>query len=448
MAMAAKRLQTVSAFLKQDVWQDPPDAGRFKMLILYTLRSILITINGLKNKMILLRASALSYSTLLAIVPALAIGFSMMKGMGFQNRLEHILISYLTAEQEELTQQIIRYISNTDFKALGAFGTILLIYAVIMMLANVERTFNELWGVTRSRRIIRKITDYISVLILGPLLIVLSTAMITSLSSSTVVQTIFHHYVFKNFFIFFKILIPHAMLWLAFTAMYILMPNTRVKFIPALIAGVVCGFTWETAFRLYTDFNIGLTRYNKIYGTFAVLPIFIIWLYISWIIVLIGAQLSNAIQHIKAYQQEFTKAVFSIREKETIAVYITLQIADRFHKGLPAIPADELSHALAIPVRITLNLLKVLADCGILQEIYTEDQTFQPARDLALIRMSDLYYAVRHADQGDWQVPADIRNPDFEKWLDGIRSGLDKHRGAVTLLDFISGSEDSCSTTN
>ncbi len=444
MAGAAAHLHAVSTFLKQDVWQDPPDAGRVKMLALYFLRSILITVNGLQNKMILLRASALSYSTLLAIVPALAIGFSMMKGMGFQTRIEHILINYLTAQQEELTRHIIGYITNTDFKALGAFGTIILIYAVIMMLGNVEQTFNELWGVTRSRRMVRKITDYISVLILGPLLIVLSTAMLTSLSSNTVVQHIFHHHLLRNAFTLFNTAVPHAMLWLAFTAMYILMPNTRVKFIPALIAGIVCGSIWEGAFRVYTEFNIGVARYNKIYGTFAVLPIFIIWLYISWIIVLLGAQLSNAIQHVKSYQQEFTNTTVSIREKESIAVYIMLRIADRFHRGLPPLSAEELSHALALPVRITRNLLKRLSDCQILQEIYGDDQTFQPAKDLGLIRISDIYYAIHQADQSDWQVPADIQNPGFEKLISEIRNRTQRDMDAVTLLDLISGSEIAC----
>jgi len=168
-------LQKLSDFLRNEIWHDPKDAGRLYIFYYQTVRVILMTVYGLKNRLILLRASALSYSTILAIVPLFAIAFSMLKGLGFHTRLEG-LINYLTAGQEELTAQVIEYISNTNFKALGAFGTALLIYASVMMLSNVERTFNEIWGVPQQRTAARKISNYISVLFLGPFLMILSTA--------------------------------------------------------------------------------------------------------------------------------------------------------------------------------------------------------------------------------------------------------------------------------
>jgi len=313
-------LRKLSDFLRNEVWHDPKDAGRLYFFYYQAVRIVLLTIHGLKNRMILLRASALSYSTLLAIVPLLAIAFSMLKGLGFHSRLEHALVDYLTAEQEVLTRQIIEYIANTNFKALGAFGTALLIYASVMMLSNVERTFNELWGVSKQRTIPRKLSNYTSVLFLGPFLMVLSTAMIASFSSNTVVAALMEYGVFEQFFVLFSKILPHAVLWVAFTVMYMLMPNTRVKIIPAMVAGIICGSIWEGAFRVYTDFNIGLTKYNTIYGTFAVLPIFIIWLYISWLIVLIGAQLSYAIQNVKSYQQEVNFYNVGYDQKEEMAL--------------------------------------------------------------------------------------------------------------------------------
>lgn len=431
------KIKAVPEFLKKGVWIDPKEAGRIRMLMLYIIRTVLITAKGLGNKMLLLRASALAYSTLLAVVPLLAIGFSMMKGLGFENRIEHLLLKYLTAEQEVLSQRILGYISNTDFKALGAFGTVILIYAVIMMLGNVERTFNDLWGVTRDRRFVRKLSDYISVLLLGPILMVVASAMIASFSSNTVVVALSRYPVFKNFFVLFHTVIPHAMLWVAFTAMYMMMPNTKVKFLPAFIAGVLCGSVWEGAFRIYTVFNIGVTRYNKIYGTFAALPIFIIWIYISWIIVLIGAKLSNAIQHIHAYQQEFASTTASDREREKIAFYIMARVAKRFHGGLAPLPEDELSNELALPARITRDLMRLLAAAGILVEVFGDDSAFQPARDLNAIRLSEISGAVRNAGESGWRVPSAMSNNRIERAIESLDAKTTGELDAITLYDIV-----------
>lgn len=443
MDQITQKLERVSAFLRRDVWQDPADAGRARLVMLHALRVCLITANSFRNETILLRSSALSYSTLLAVVPVLAIGFSMLKGLGFHGQIEHVLINYLTAEQEELTNRIITYISNTDFKALGAFGTVVLIYAVVMMLSNVERAFNDLWGVTQDRPLVRKISDYISVLILGPMLIVVSTAMITSLSSHTVVQALTKYPVFRDFFILFKTVIPHLGLWIAFTAMYIMMPNTRVRFIPALLAGIICGTVWQIAFNVYTDFNIGLARYNKIYGTFAVLPIFIIWIYISWVIVLIGAQISNAIQHIKTYQQEFREVHASQREKLAMAFYIMHEIACRFHAGQPPAGINEIAAKFAIPTRLVREITDIYVQSGMIQEIDHKEQ-LQPAKDLDLIRLIDVHDALNNASAHQWRIPPQARKERLEQLLSNFQQAASKPLEEMTIRDIVSRSDQTC----
>ncbi|MBC2715109.1 MAG: YihY family inner membrane protein [Desulfobacteraceae bacterium] len=434
-------LKKLSDFLRNEVWHDPKDAGRLYLFYYQTVRIILLTIHGLKNRMILLRASALSYSTLLAIVPLLAIAFSMLKGLGFHSRLEHVLINYLTAEQEELTSRIIEYIANTNFKALGAFGTALLIYASVMMISNVERTFNEFWGVPQQRSISRKISNYISVLFLGPFLMVLSTALIASFSSNTVVAALTEYEFFEQFFVLFSKIIPHAILWIAFTVMYILMPNTRVKFIPALIAGIICGSIWEGAFRMYTDFNIGVAKYNTIYGTFAVLPIFIIWLYVSWIIVLIGAQLSYAIQNVRSYQQEFNFYNVGYDQKEEMAVNIMLQISAMFHKGLPQANIEDLSGLLSIPIRLLREITRKLSDYGLLQEISEDEIRYQPAKNPGLISVLDVCYALRQEDDGDWRVPEDGKNNRLQELMKSRKAFEAGHLGKVTMMDLLQGAQ-------
>ncbi len=434
-------LQKLSDFLRNEIWHDPKDAGRLYSFYYQMVRIILLTIHGLQNRRILLRASALSYSTLLAIVPLLAIAFSMLKGMGFHSRLEHALVNYLTAEQEELTSRIIEYISNTNFKALGAFGTALLIYASVMMLSTVERTFNELWGVARQRTIPRKISNYISVLFLGPFLMVLSTAMIASFSSNTVVAALTQYEVFEHFFVLFSKIIPHATLWVAFTMMYILMPNTRVKFVPSLVAGIICSSVWEMAFRIYTDFNIGVAKYNTIYGTFAVLPIFFIWLYISWLIVLIGAQLSYAIQNVRSYQQEVNCYDVSYGQKEEMALNIMLKVAWIFHNGLRRMGVEDLSNALVVPVRLVREITQKLCERGLFQEIVDDEITFQPSKNIGLISVLDVCDAIRHEGDGDWHVKENEQNTLLQALMASRKKAEADHLGNVTILDLVLGSK-------
>ncbi|MFW5958046.1 MAG: YihY/virulence factor BrkB family protein [Desulfosalsimonas sp.] len=432
------RTKRISQFLSHDAWNDPPDAGVLHMGLLYALRVALITANSIRNKTILLRASALSYSTLLAVVPVLAIGFSMLKGLGLETRLEHVLVGYLTAGQEELGSKLVEYISNTDFKALGAVGTGVLIYAVIMMLSNVEGAFNDIWGVTRNRTVIRKISDYISVLLLGPLLIVISMAMITSLSSNTVAQTLSQYRIFRDFFILFDMVIPYLGLWLAFTAMYMLMPNTRVRFVPALIAGAVCGSAWQLAFEVYTGFNIGVARYNNIYGVFAALPIFIVWIYISWVIVLVGAKISNAIQNIGTYQLEFKGAGASPGQRQAMGLYIFYEIARHFHLGLSPPGAEEISRRLSVPLRLVEEILNIFYKKGLLRQIENEEQIFQPAMDLRRIRISDIFNAIRDQGQTPWEIPEHAENPALEDLIRARKQGADQATDELNMDSLVS----------
>ncbi|RJP85292.1 MAG: YihY/virulence factor BrkB family protein [Desulfobacteraceae bacterium] len=435
-------LGRLSDFLSKEIWHDPKDGGRLYFFYYQTVRVILLTAHGLKNRMILLRASALSYSTLLAIVPLLAIVVSMLKGLGFHARLEQVLIDSLNAEHEDLISRVIGYISNTDFKALGAFGTAVLIYASVMMISNVERAFNELWGVPRHRTVSRKISNYISFLFLGPFLMVLSTAIIASLSANTVISALTEYTLFEQFSALFSMMATYAVLWIVFTATYILLPNTRVKFLPALIAGVICGSLWKIVFVMYTNFNINLAHYNTIYGTFAALPVFIMWLYANWMIVLMGAQLSCAIQNIRSYQQEMHVSEAGSDLKEEMALHIMLHICSRFHYGLPGAGIDQLSETLAVPARLVREITQQLCEQGMLQEIPGDDMIFQPLKNIGLIRVLDVCHAMRNSGDGDWHAPESEKSPALQRLLSLKKTTEAEQFGRVSLLDLVLGSND------
>ncbi len=394
-----------SLFIKSGLWEDPVGEAKILRMMRLCLRILVITAVGWRDRMLLLRASALSYTTLLAVVPLLAVAFSMLKGFGFHERIERILLKYLTAGQEPLVRQILAYISNTDFKALGAFGVALLLYSVIMMLGNVEQSFNDIWGVKRPRSVVRKISDYISVLILGPLLMVVATALITSLSSNTIVRTLLSFPLFAHFYVLISTVLPHAVLWIAFTAMYLIMPNTRVRFFPALAAGVLCGSIWEGSFRFYTEFNIGVARFNKIYGTFAALPVFIIWIYVSWVIVLVGAQVANAIQHMQHHSQRFKKSTFSAKEGFLVGLATTYLVCKKFIGGCPPLGPEDLSSELQLPYSIILRVTGILCQEGILTETAEGDTgRLIPSRDPSRIRVKDIFCALWNLDSGELNI--------------------------------------------
>ncbi len=429
-------------FLAVDVWHNPAGADRFRIFLLQILRVFLLTISGLKKQLIFLRASALAYNTILAIVPLLAVAFSVLKGFGIPGHIESILVNLLAAGQQEVTNRIIEYISNTNFKALGALGSGFLIITVINMLGTVEKTFNYLWGITRSRSLVRKISDYISVLVISPILLVVSLTLIASLSSNTVVMKLSQYEIFNNFFVLFNSVIPLVGIWIAFTSIYILMPNTQVKFFPGVAAGIFSGTLWEIAFRLYAELNIGVAKYNAIYGTFAVFPIFLIWLYISWLILLIGAQLSCAIQNVNTYQQEMNEYEVSSGQQQYMALNIMLQIAKRFYQGQPPMTAEELSHALSIPIRLVISLSNILARQGLVQEVFTDQRLFQPAQSLHLISVLNVCEAVQNAGRVDWNFPEEKKDAGLEELLK-IKETTDKEQlGEITMLDLLKNSSN------
>lgn len=432
-------IDNIIDFFGDTVWQDPADAGPYHIFMLQGLRVCLLTLSGFKNRLIFLHASALVYTTMLAIVPLLALAFSVLKGFGFHGRIENMLISFLTAEQQEVTNRIVEYISNTNFKALGAFGLGLLIYTVVKMMNTVETTFNNLWGITRARSVLRKISDYISVLVISPLLLVISLALIASLSSNTVVAKLSKYLVFQHFFVLFETVIPLVGIWIAFTAIYIFMPNTRVKILPGLVAGVFSGTLWGIAFQAYTQLNIGVAKYNTIYGTFAALPIFLIWLYISWLILLIGAQLSYAIQNVKSYQQEMSEYEFSNAQKEYMALNMMFQISKRFFQGHSPMTAEELSYAISAPIRVVRRIADILGNHGLLKEILSDGHTFQPAKDLHLISVEEVCEAMRDAGKVDWRLPEEKREPSLEALLKAKKRSDQEQLGRVTMLNLLEG---------
>lgn len=242
------------------------------------------------------KAAALTYSTLLALVPLLAIMFALLKGLGVHNTLEPLLLKYLTSGSDEIVVRVLAYINNTNVGSLGAVGLITLLLTILFLLSNVENAFNRLWQVSENRSWFRRFADYFSVISFGPLFLLAAISMSSSLHSQTLVQWILKQPLLGEAVLVLLGITPFLVIWAAFILLYMFMPNTRVRFSSAAVGGITAGTLWLITQWGYVSFQIGVGKYNAIYGTMAALPVFMIWLYIGWMIALAGGALSRTWQ--------------------------------------------------------------------------------------------------------------------------------------------------------
>ncbi|MDP8233213.1 MAG: YihY/virulence factor BrkB family protein [Candidatus Saelkia tenebricola] len=244
-----------------------------------------------------LHAAALTFITLLTLIPFLALLFAISKGLGIQNFLQNIVLEKLALGKQDLFLNIIKYIKNTNLTTLGTTGIIFLFLTVIRLLGSIETVFNSIWEVNAPRRITRKISDYLTVVILCPIFVFLTFTFTATISSNILVQNLLKFSFINN--VYFSIIkfLPFISIWLALSIFYMFMPNKKVNLTTGLISGIIAGTIWQIFQWGYLKFQIGITRYNAIYGTFATLPIFMVWIYFSWIVILLGAELGFVFQN-------------------------------------------------------------------------------------------------------------------------------------------------------
>ncbi|MDD5614236.1 MAG: YihY/virulence factor BrkB family protein [Candidatus Omnitrophica bacterium] len=251
-----------------------------------------------------LHAAALSFITILTLIPFLALIFAISKGLGIQSYLQDIIIQKITLGKQEIVLNILQYIENTNLKNLGTIGIVFLLLTAIRLLGTIEAVFNSIWDVKAQRRITRKISDYMTVVFLCPIFIFITfTFTGIALSSSSIFQNLLKHSVISSAYIYFMRLLPFLSIWVALSIFYMFMPNTKVKLSSGLLSGIIAGTIWQIFQWAYIEFQIGITRYNAIYGTFATIPVFFVWVYLNWVLILFGAELGYVFQNRKHIKQ-------------------------------------------------------------------------------------------------------------------------------------------------
>jgi len=342
----------------------------------------------------LLRATALSFTTLLSLVPLLAIAFSVLKGLGVQNRVAPMILNQVMAGSEVAVNRIIQYIGNTNMSSVGAIGLVALLYTTINMLANVEAAFNTVWGVTQTRSLYRKFSDYLSVLVSAPLLLLAATSITTTLQSQWLFDWLLQQTYLGDVFLFLLSLTRYLSVWGALFLMYMFIPNTRVSYRSAMIGAILAGTVWQFAQWCYINFQIGAGNYNAIYGTLAALPILMVWLYVSWIIVLYGMEVVAAHQHMKTFRRDLRGGI-SQAFREQLALAVLRHIVEAFHRGGPGWEEEQLAVRLGVPLRVMRDTLEHLLNEGFL--IYAEGphSGFFPAKELDQVSLAEVLASLR-----------------------------------------------------
>lgn len=341
-----------------------------------------------------LRAAALTYTTVLSLVPFLAIAFSVLKGLGAQNALEPLL-QRVAGDSGETVSRLIAYVNNTNVKSLGAIGLVMLILTVVSLMGNIEEAFNAVWGVRETRSIQRRFSDYLSVVVVGPILLLAATSMTSSLQSQWMLQWLIQNtYLGDAILLLFRFL-PYLSVWIAMVFLYIFIPNTRIRFASAVTGGVIAGTAWELAQWGYFHFQVGVANYNAIYGTLSAVPVFLVWIYTSWLIVLFGLEIVCAHQHRGHGLSGAGSFRLSATSREELAVAVLVQVSLHFQRGGIPPSAQHLADELNVPLLPLETVFDELEQLGLLVTTSGNEPGWLPSRDPSGIRVSEIIGALR-----------------------------------------------------
>lgn len=401
-------------FLSFGIWKvDGTKESKIKLLAINIVKVIILTFRNIDTTRIFTRASALTFSTLLSIVPMLAILFGIANGFGFHETIKGQLAEMFKG-QEDVLDRISDYIDKSiEYTHEGIFigvGLLFLLYSAISLLSDIENSFNKVWSIEEGRSFYRMFTDYMSLLIIAPIFLICSAGIQIFLSSADmgIITIVFNP--------FLKI-IPYLITTLLFTLIYIYIPNTRVKFWPAFAGGVFTGVIFQIFQMLYISGQIWISKYNAIYGSFAALPLLLLWLQLTWFLTLVGLEISFATQNISKFSYEYEVKNISLRYKDFVTLMVATLIIKRFAHAEKALTSDEISQEYGIPTKLNTEILNLLEKVGLIDSIKTQKDkvyAFSPAIDINLITVDYFFNKIKSFGSEDF--PIDTKKAFKDEW--------------------------------
>lgn len=390
-ASLRQRIAAIRNFVKKDLWRIRLRELPFgKSFLVRQVRIVALALRGYDEDNCLLHASALTFYTLLSIPSVVGMFFGFAKGFGFEKMLEKELLASFPG-QELIVTKIIEFatslLENTKGGVIAGVGVLVLFWSVLKVMGHIEAAFNHIWEVQENRSWGRKFSDYLAIMIVSPILVLLSSS--ATVFIKTQVQQIAADIALFGYIssgiIFLLRFTSYFLIWVLFTLLYVIMPNTKVHLKAGLLGGVIAGTIYQIAQMIYIGFQIGAAKASAIYGSFAALPLFLMWVQLSWMIVLFGAELAFANQNVDTYEYEPDCLKTSLSFRQLAALQIVHRVVRRLAEGLDPLTAEQLSTRLEIPQRLVNHLLSDLVAAGVLAETRTESETefgFLPARDI------------------------------------------------------------------
>ena len=381
---------------------------RFKRGLHLALRIAVIASRDFFRNLLKLQAMALAFKTLLSLAPFLAVVFSMLKAFGVHNRMEPALaqaLSPLGEKGQEITEYLIGFVDKMSASALGSVGFITLFFTVVSLMGTIEESFNHIWRVKAPRKLARRFSDYLSAILVGPVLVFAAVTITATLQNNAIVHAFMSLQALGTVILVLLRLVPYLTLWGAFTFVYVFIPNTRVKIRSAAVGGLVAALLWQSVGWGFAVFVASSTRYYVIYSSFAILLLFLLWLHIGWVIVLLGAQVSYAHQHVRFFEGERDLLAQSPAGREKLALHLMLLIGRNFYHGLDPLGVSELAARLRLPAGITKELLDMFAQTKLVLPL-ADEETFVLGRDPETISIKEILDCVRNAGR-KIKTPAD-----------------------------------------
>lgn len=417
----------LKSFLFDELWRaDLNQQAVWRRVLYRAIRLFFVLGRELATGQLNLRAMSLVYTTLLSLVPLLAVSFSVLKAFGVHNQIEPLLfnlVAPLGEQGEEIVHLVLGFVDNMRVGVLGAVGLGLLIYTVISLIQKIEETFNYVWQSKGTRSFARRFSDYLSVIMVGPVLVFAALGATATLMRSDVALAVLAIEPFGTLLSLLSKVLPFLLIIGAFTFVYMFVPNTRVRLPSALIGAAVGGSLWQVSGMVFAAFAAGSTKYAAIYSGFAILIMFMIWLYVSWLILLVGAQVAYFAQHPEQIRLGNRRIPLSGRFQEELALMILYRIAERsVHDGDPA-SIDSLTDELDIPGERIAEALNLLQDRELVAEAIGEPPIYLLIHDPASLGMHQILDALRRPDEEQRILEQRLR---MEAPVDSIFSRLDE----------------------
>ena len=407
--MLAKTVNFIR-FIREDIWVLPEQRlGAVSAWLIRSIKVILLSIRGFADDLCLLRSSALTLYSLLSIVPVFAMLFGVAKGFGFEQMLKERLLEQIP-HQDEMTLQLLSFAENMLANAKGGvvagIGIIVLFWTVIKVIGNIEESFNAIWEIKRGRPLSRKLSDYLSLIFLAPVLLILSSSITVFLKTQIAwLMSAIHLPEFGTWLVLKALgLSPLVIMSALFSFLFMFMPNHKIELRAGVVAGILTGIVYQTLQWVYLSLQIGVSSYNAIYGSFAALPLFILSLQMGWMIVLFGCEVSFYLQNYASFKnnKKFSEVSFSLQKALALQIMRSLTIRFMHHK--PALTVYEIASELALPVSAVQTTLIMLQQCHLIVELKTdegESPKFQLGLDPAQLNVAFVINALEQTGQKD-----------------------------------------------